>query len=327
MYAWSEDDISVQTEVAKRVLTSAGTTSSDLGLVLAPLSLPVMGHCMVRQFSAVGAGFIPIGSAEPEEVVSLIRNLPVTAVATLPTVASRLLEYMMFVMQMDVDEQIQIRQFLLGGDFVSNARRHRLEQAWRAKCYDFYGISEIFGPMCGECSHRNGLHFPADYVFVEVLDRQTKRPVPEGEPGVAVYTTLWEKGSPLLRYWSDDYVTWTWELCECGRKSPRMRFLGRPVDCADVQGRRLFAKDVEEIVLKFPISDEYYCEYIVRDEGPVVQASVEPIPDFAVPTQELCDALESLFDMPIQLSIADPGTLPRNQVKPRRLIGFPINTQ
>lgn len=326
LYAWSEKDIIVQTEVAKRILTSVGTTSSDLGLILAPLSLPVMGHCMVRQFSAVGAGFIPAGPTDPEKVVSLIRTLPVTVVATLPTVASRLLEYMRFAMHLDVDEQIQIRQFLFGGDFLSNTRRHRLEQAWCAKCYDFYGISEIFGPIGGECSYQDGLHFAADYVFVEVLDPQTKQPVPEGDPGVAVYTTLWEKAFPLLRYWSDDYVTWAWEPCECGRKSPRMRFLGRPVDSADVQGRRLFAKDVEEIILKFPISDEYYCEYIAQDEGPIVQANVEAIPDPPLPTQELRDALESVFGMPVQLNVADPGTLPRDQVKPKRLVGFPVNT-
>ena len=325
LYAWSEKDVIVQTKVAKRILTSVGTTSSDLGLILAPLSLPVMGHCMVRQFSAVGAGFIPVGPTDPEKVVSLIRTLPVTVVATLPTVASRLLEYMRFVMHLDVDEQIQIRQFQFGGDFVSNTRRHRLEQAWSAKCYDFYGISEIFGPICGECSHQDGLHFAADYIFVEVLDPQTKRPALEGEPGVAVYTTLWDKGFPLLRYWSDDYITWTWEPCECGRKSPRIRFLGRPVDCADVQGRRLFAKDVDEVILKFPISDEYYCEYIDQDERSIVQANVEAIPDSHLPTQELCDALESLFSMPVQLNVADPGTLPRDQVKPKRLTGFPVN--
>ena len=325
LYAWSEKDVAVQTYVARRVLTSVGATSSDLGLVLAPLSLPVMGHCMIRQFSAVGAGFVPAGPADPEKIISLIRSLPITVIATLPTVASRLLEYMRFVMHMDADENVRVRQFQFGGDYLSNARRRRLEQAWNAKCYDFYGISEIFGPICGECSRQDGLHFAADYVFVEVLDPQTKHPVPEGEPGVAVYTTLWEKGFPLLRYWSDDYITWTWEPCECRRKSPRLRFLGRSVDCADIWGRKLFAKDIEEVILNFPISDEYYCEYVTQNERPIVQANIEAIPGFSLPAQELRDALEGVFGLPVQLNVADPGTLPRGQVKPKRLVGFPVN--
>jgi phenylacetate-CoA ligase len=324
LYVWSEEDVRAQTEVARRILSSVETTSSDLALILAPLSLPVIGHCMVRQFSAVGAGFIPVGQAGPEEVVSLIRSLPITIIATLPTVASRLFEYMRFAMRLDVDEQIQVRQFQLGGDFVSNARRHRLERVWHAKCYDFYGISEVFGPLSGECLCQNGLHFAADYVFVEVLDPLTKQPVPDGESGVAVYTTLWEKGFPLLRYWTEDYVKWTWEPCPCGRNSPRMWFLGRTVDCADIHGRRLFAKDVEEVLLKFPISDEYYCEYTSNDKGPTVQASVEILPDAPLDTQAFCGALESVFGMPVELNVADPGKLPREQVKPKRLRGFPV---
>ena len=325
LYAWSEKDVLVQTEVAKRILTSAGTTSLDLGLILAPLSLPVMGHCMVRQFSAVGAGFIPLGPSNPEKVVSLIRTLPITVIATLPTVASRLLEYMRFVMHLEIDERIQVSQLQFGGDFLSNARRHRLEKTWHAKCYDFYGISEIFGPICGECSCQDGLHFAADYVFIEVLDPQARQPVPEGKPGVAVYTTLWEKGFPLLRYWSNDYVTWTEKPCECGRNSPRMHFLGRTVDCADLQGRRLFAKEVEDVILKFSIGDEYYCEYVTQDKRPTVQVNVEAIQGYPLPTREFCETLESVFNLPIQLNVANPGTLPRDQVKPRRLVGFPFN--
>jgi phenylacetate-CoA ligase len=323
LYPWSEKDILVQTEVAKRIMTQVGIKPSDLGLVIAPLSLPVMGHCMVRQFSAVGAGFIPIGQTDPGEVVTMLKTLPVSVVATLPAVASRLIQYMGFVLQMNIDTQIRVRRLLLGGDSLSNSRRHRLEQAWNARCYDFYGISEIFGPVGGECQYQEGLHFAADYVLVEVLDPETKQPVPEGKPGIAVFTTLWEKAFPLLRYWSDDYITWTWEPCQCGLCSPRMFFLGRPLDCAEIGGRKLFAKEVDDIILKYPIIDDYYCEYVAHDRRPVIKVNIESAQDSCLPVGEISETLEGLFGMPVELKVAAPGTLSRVQAKPKRLVGFP----
>lgn len=323
LYACTEQDVSVQTEVAQRMMTGVGLDASDMGLVLAPLGLPIMGHCMIRQFAAVGASFVPAGQANPDEVVSLLRSLPITAVATLPTIASRLHEYMRFLMHADVDEPVHVGRLLLGGDSLSRIRRRRLEQGWSAKCYDFYGLSEIFGPLAGECPRQSGLHFASDYVFVELLDPHTKEPVAEGAPGVAVYTTLWEKGFPLLRYWSDDYVTWTWEECACGRKSPRMDFLGRATDCVGHSDHILFPRDIEDTILEFPIGDEYNCEYALHHGKPVVVTNVESLEDTTFSVAELRDALESVFALPVQVNVTGSGTLPRGQAKPKRLVGFP----
>lgn len=326
LYAWSEEDVQVNLEVARRLQSNVGVTSSDMGLILAPLSLPAMGHCMIRQFQAVGAGFIPLGPSDPAQALELIHSLPVTILATLPVVASRLHGYQLHKLGRPLSESVAIRQLQMGGDFLSRARRRRLEHTWRARCYDFYGISEIFGPLCGECSQQAGLHFAADYVFVEVLDPRTRRPVEDGEPGVAVYTTLWRKGFPLLRYWTNDYVIWNQAKCACGQESPRLSFLGRTVDQAICDGRTIFAKDLEEEILAFPVSDEYFC-YMEEDSGRrTVRIAVEPSPGNDVPCGLLRDAAAEIFHANISIDVHQPGSLPRDCVKPRRLVGFPKPT-
>lgn len=324
LYAWNFEDVQIQMEISRRVLKSVGMLPSDLALILAPLSLPVMGHCMIRQYDAVGAGFVPLGPSDPQSVFRFIQELPITVVATLPVVASRLYDYLRFVKNINVTENAHIRQFHFGGDSLSDALRKRLEINWSAQCYDFYGISEIFGPVSGECQYQNGHHFAADYIYMEILDPKTLLPVLEGERGVAVYTTLWKKGFPLLRYWSDDYVSIKWDQCKCGLQSPRVFYHGRPIDSAQTPNGLLFTKDIEERVLRFPISNEYYLEY-KYDGKEYVDFQVEPFPGVDLPIDDMAEELSDQLGLPVKVKLNQPGSLPRESIKPKRLINFPTS--
>lgn len=323
LYAWNEEDVQVQMAVAKRIIGGTGVGESDLGLVLAPLGLPVMGHCMTRQYTAVGAGFVPLALAEPEKIIACLCELTVTAIATLPSAATRLQEYAQNVMHLDLAEITQVKQLHLGGDFLSEGRRLRLEKSWQAQCYNFYGISEIFGPFSGECIHKNGLHVAADFVYVEVVDPRTGQPVEEGQPGVAVYTTLWQKGSPLLRYWTDDFVVYKTDLCDCGQSLPRMHFLGRVADSACVNNKPIFALDVEDILLKYPITSEYYCTYVQDNPSAYIDVKVEALTGKDFPVKLFSEELEYFFGIPVRIDLLLPGTFDRTNPKPKRLNGFP----
>lgn len=319
LYVWNEEDVAVQTTCSKRILQSVGTTADDLGLVLAPISLPVMGHCMMRQYTAVGAGFVPFSVRSPEEVCCFLRDFPITSVATLPVAASRLIAYYLYVLGFPPKDALHVRQLLLGGDFLSESRRRHLEQHWNATCHNLYGISEIFGPMAGECGCKSGLHFSNDYIYVEVLDPVTREPVEPGQPGVAVYTTLWKKGSPLLRYWSDDFVTLRTEPCACGQAYPRLRYHGRLADHAYLNGRLVFPVDVEEIIMGHAFGDEYVCTY----QDGAVDVTVEPVPDADATTDDLAKALEELMHLHVTVKVEPSGSLDRSSPKPKRLHGFP----
>jgi len=299
IYPWSTKDEHVLRKVAARCMKRVGIGAGDIGLVVAPFGMPIMWYCMVNQYLAAGAGVVPLGLASLEVVVNAMSTFPITAVATLPTVATRT----MGIMRKERTSFIKnrLRHFHFGGDYLSNARRRRLQDYFGVECYDFYGLSEIFGPFSGECKQKNGLHLASDSVLVEVLDPYTKELVREGEIGVAVYTTLWEKAAPLLRFWSDDYISMTWGKCECGRTSPRIRYEGRPNAGVRIGRKWIFAKSIEEIVMSFPKnSGEWKIEIEGTVKDPIAKLySEDQHPE--IPVEQIEEDVANLLKMPVKM--------------------------
>jgi len=319
IYPWSTKDDSVLREVSARCMKRIGVGPGDISLVLAPFGMPIMWYCMINQYLAAGAGVVPLGITSSDEILKAMSTFPITSITTLPIVGTRLFEFMSM-KKMSLMKN-RLRHFHFGGDYLSNARRHRIENYWGVKCYDFYGLSEIFGPIAGECEEKKGLHFAADYVLMEVIDPITKEPVPEEKVGVAVYTTLWEKAAPLLRYWSDDYISITWEKCKCERTSPRIIFKGRPIDSGTINNRKIFAKDIEEILLSFSeTSDEWALKIIGSTEQPMAKVYLENTTDYEIHIERMQQELTNWLKIPVKIEIVPFGSFPRSDVKPKRII-------
>jgi phenylacetate-CoA ligase len=320
VYYWTHQDTEVLREAGARAMRRVGITSDDLSLVLAPLGLPIMWYCMFQQYNALGAGVIPLGVRSPSEIINALTTYPVSVISTLPVLGTRLYEFMMSTNN-KWSEDRPLRQFHCGGDFLTENRRRRIESLWNVKCYNFFGMSEIFGPIAGECTHQAGMHFLADQVYLEVLDPETHLPIPDGKPGVAVYTTLWPKGSLLLRYWSDDFIMVNQDVCVCGKKSPRITFLGRPLDMAWVNGSRLFTSQIEETVLAFSQVSSEFQLYLNNDpvSGDTANLIVEETQGARIPIVEVQDALSFLLKIPVTVKVSAAGTLPRDASKPRRI--------
>jgi phenylacetate-CoA ligase len=317
IYPWSLQDDLVLREVSARCMKRIGVGPGDVSLVLAPFGLPIMWYCMITQYLATGASVIPLGLASSNEILKVINSFPITSIATLPVIATRSFE---FINKNRININIEkLRHFHCGGDYLSNARRRRIKNYWNVDCYDFYGLSEIFGPIAGECEVEEGLHFAADYVIVEIIDPVTKEHVPEGDVGVAVYTTLWKKAAPLLRYWSDDYVSVTWEKCMCGCTSPRIIYRGRAIDSVKIDHKRIFAKDVEEVLLSFPeVSDEWGMKIEGTTEQSIATVYVEETP-YDIPNEKIEKELSKLIGIPVKLKIIPYGSFSRENIKPRRI--------
>jgi phenylacetate-CoA ligase len=317
VYPWSRQDDIILKEVSARCMKRVDVGPGDISLILAPFGLPIMWYCMMTQYLATGAGVVPLGITSSNEIIKAMNSFPISIITSLPVIATRLSE---FVSKNKITINTEkLRQFHFGGDYLSNARRRRIESYWNVDCYDFYGLSEIFGPIAGECEVKEGLHLAADCVIVEVIDPTTGEPVPEGEVGVAVYTTLWKKGAPLLRFWSDDYVSITWEKCKCGRTSPRIIYRGRATDSIKVNHGRIFAKDVEEVLLSFPeVSSEWGMKIEGTTDQSIAIVYVERTP-YDVPNERVGNELAKLMGMPAKLEMISPGSFLRENIKPRRI--------
>ena len=210
-YIYNKKDKQVHEEFVRAFYTELGITENDLGGVMAPVDTGVMAHTMMWQFTTMGAGYVNCPIPSPENIIDTITKIPVTVIATRPSIASSVI-YNPYITE--IARNSQVNKLLMGGGFLSSERRKLLEKAWGAECYNMFGMSEMFGPMAGECKMKNGQHYLSDYLMIEIVDPSTGRSLDIGEVGVAVYTTLWDKGFPLLRYWTDDLMKLDYSQCE-----------------------------------------------------------------------------------------------------------------
>ena len=138
------------------------------------------------------------------------------------------------------------------------ATREAIEELWDAKVYDFYGISDIFGACAGMCSERDGLHLAEEHILVEVIDPETLEPVPDGERGEIVLTTLRKTARPMIRFRTGDIGTVNKERCSCGRTHARINITGRLDDMLIVSGVNVFPSDIEFVIRNMKeLSGEY----------------------------------------------------------------------
>ena len=312
-YYWTREDTAVLRQVGGEAMRRVGVSADDLVLVLAPLGMPVMWYCMVQQYNAAGAGIIMPGLLPPDTLLTYLIEYPITVLITLPVIAGRLFEYAQH-FRPEALRHIHLRQVHCGGDFLTQARRRRIEQSWGVACYNFLGMSEILGPLAAETPAQDGLHLAWEHIHLELIDPETRRPVPPGRPGVAVYTTLWPKGAPLLRYWSDDFVALA---RPDDHDAIRLRYLGRASDRLAAGDHDVFVSDVEECVLAYPVGDEWRLE-LAADSAATLR--VESPPGAPLPAAELCAAVSRLIARPVTLATCPPGSLPRDEAKPNRIV-------
>lgn len=253
-YVYSKRDKQVHEEFVKEFFTEFGVKSTDLGGVFAPVDTGVMAHSMMWQFTTMGAGYVTCVEPSPENMIDFIQKLPVSVVATRPSVVCSIVGNPGYE---EIARKSKVRLMLLGGGFLSEGRRKIIEKVWGAECYGLLGMSEIFGPIGAECRVKDGWHYPDKYIFVEVVDPKTHLPVREGEPGVGVYTTLWDKGFPLLRYWTDDIIYLDTKPCACKRPLPKIHYMGRLADCLIINGKYVFPAMLEECLFKYGFTGEY----------------------------------------------------------------------
>ena len=314
--AWSKDDQQVYEQVSGRLLRNIGVGPGDVALLPLTMGMPLAWYAIFSEMRAVGAAVVPLGAAPLEKIAQALANYPVTILKTSPVVASRLFR---FISQEDPHllQMLHLRQIHLAGYFSSKARRRRLAEQWGTECYDMYGLSEI-GLVGGECLEKNGQHFCADFVLQELIDADSHLPVKPRQTGVGVYTSLWKKGSPLLRYWSDDYITIDEAPCACGLDLPRITFRGRDIDCVVLDGRRLFASDVEEILLQDDgVGDEFQVEVYGTRERFYCIVQAESVGRVRVASLE--EELNDLFQAPVELRILPEHAFERSAGKPRRI--------
>ncbi|OUO53147.1 phenylacetate--CoA ligase [Parabacteroides sp. An277] len=200
----------------------------------------------------LGALTVPAAAGNTKRQIKFITDFGTTCLHIIPSYATRLAE-VMYEEGIDPHRDTKLHTVCIGAEPHSEEQRKRIEKLLGVKAYNCFGMSEMNGPgVAFECKEQNGLHIWEDYVIPEIIDPVTLEPVPDGEVGELVLTTINREAMPLLRYRTRDLTCFLPGDCPCGRTHRRLaRFKGRSDDMIILKGVNLFPTQIEKILMKF----------------------------------------------------------------------------
>lgn len=277
----------------------------------------------------VGMLTIPAAAGNTRRQIKFMTDFGTTVVHAIPSYATRIFE----VMQeegIDPRRDTKLRILAIGAEPHSHEQRLRIEEMLGVKAYNSFGMSEMCGPgVAFECKEQNGMHIWEDYYLVEIINPETLEPVPDGELGEMVLTTLNREAMPLLRYRTRDLTRFLPGECPCGRHHRRIdRMQGRSDDMIVLRGVNIFPIQIEQVLMQFKELGNNYL-VTLQTEGSndfmtvEVELSRESFTDDYGRLQLLNKAIASRLHDEILLTphvkLVPPGTLPVSEGKAQRV--------
>jgi phenylacetate-CoA ligase len=273
--AYTARDVELFARVNARSLAMAGAEPGMIlhnaygyGLFTGGLGLHYGGE-------RLGLAVVPVSGGLTERQLMLITDLKPDVIACTPSYALTLAQE--FRERGIAPGDISLRLAVLGAEPWTEAMRHEVDDGLGVKATNIYGLSEVIGPgvSCECVEARAGAHVNEDHFLPEVVDPDTGEPLPEGEEGVLVFTTLTKEALPLVRYWTGDITSLDSEPCSCGRTFTRMdRIKGRADDMLIIRGVNVYPTQVEATLLELPELTPNY-RIVVSREHTLDEADVE----------------------------------------------------
>ena len=231
------------------------------------------------QYGAEKLGMLTVPAAAGNTLRQLkfFTDFGTTVVHAIPSYAGRLYEVMC---QQGIDPRrdTKLRTLVIGAEPHSEDTRRRIEEMLGVKAYNSFGMSEMCGPgVAFECPEQNGMHIWEDYYIGEIVDPDTLEPVPDGEVGELVLTTINREAMPLLRYRTRDLTRILPGSCPCGREHKRLdRMKGRSDDMIILKGVNIFPIQIETVLMKYPeLASDYLITLETRDDNDMMTVEVE----------------------------------------------------
>jgi phenylacetate-CoA ligase len=276
----------------------------------------------------LGCTVVPVSGGGTERQVTLIQDFGAHVLCATPSYALNIAEV---AQGMGVDlRQSKLRVGLFGAEPWSEAMRAELQARLGLTAVDIYGLSEILGPgVACECGvAQAGLHGWEDHFLFEIIDPKSLKPLPLGETGELVITTLTKEALPMIRYRTRDITRLSDEPCACGRTHVRiMRVTGRDDDMLIIRGVNVYPSQIEAVLVGLPDLAPHYQITLTREGAlDAMMVEVELVPGLAMTEQDrvrkagdVAHHIKSLIGVTCQVTIKSAGELPRSQGKAVRV--------
>jgi phenylacetate-CoA ligase len=283
------------------------------------------------QYGAERLGMLTVPAAAGNTLrqIKFIKDFGTTAIHAVPSYVTRIKE-VMDQQGIDPKKDTKLKILAIGAEPHSEAQRKRIEEMLGVKAYNSFGMSEMCGPgVAFECKEQNGLHFWEDYYIVEIVNPETLEPVPEGEIGELVLTTINREAMPLLRYRTRDLTRILGHDCPCGRHHVRLdRMKGRSDDMMVLRGVNIFPIQIETILMQFKELSTNYLITLTTDgdnDNMTVEVELEDLftDDYAQLeklTKDITRALKDEILLTPHVKLVAKGTLPVSEGKAVRVV-------
>lgn len=302
----------------------AGITNKDRIQITPGYGLWTAGIGFQAGCEKLGAMAVPMGPGNTDKQIQMMIDLKSTVITATSSYALVLAEE---IEKRGRKDQICLKKGVIGSERWSEKKRQAIREGLGIELYDIYGLTEIYGPGIGiNCEHEEGIHYWDDYIYIEIIDPKTGEPVPDGEPGEIVITTLVKEGAPLLRFRTHDMSRIIPEPCSCGRSYPRIDIIrGRSDDMFKVHGVNMFPGQVEEILQQVDGVLSEYVINIAHDEDHnrdvmLVTVEAEGRVDFEQAGAKIRELFKSRIGVTPKITVVPFGTLPRSEKKTKRVI-------
>ena len=326
---YTRNDLSMWAEVVTRSLGMAGVHKNDIVQVAYGYGLFTGGLGMHYGTENLGATVIPISGGNTKKQIQIMQDFGSTIIACTPSYALYLAEVLN---EMGIDpSDLKLRIGIFGAEPWSENMRSQIEANLKIKAIDIYGLSEVIGPgVSCECEHQVGMHVNEDHFVPEIIDPETLKPLPEGEIGELVFSTITKEGIPILRYRTRDLTRLNYEKCACGRTLVRMeKCKGRSDDMLIIRGVNVFPSQIESVLLEMSETEPHY-QLIVEREGnlDVLQLLVEVQEQFFSDEirvlqelkKKITHNIQSTLGISVDVKLVEPKTIERTSGKAKRVI-------
>ena len=319
---YTAKDVDDWGEMFKRCYEFAGITNKDRIQITPGYGLWTAGIGFQNGCEKLGAMAVPMGPGNTEKQLQMMMDLKSTVICATSSYALLLAEE---IEKRGIGDKICLKKGVIGSERWGDKMRERIRTELGIELYDIYGLTEIYGPGIGiNCKYDTGMHYWDDYLYLEIIDPETGRNVPDGEWGEIVITTLVKEGAPLIRFRTHDLSRIIPGECPCGSPFPRIDVIsGRSDDMMKIKGVNVFPKQIEEVLSLFPeLSSEYQIRISHLDGRDSMRIYVEAsgTNDFKDLQKKVAETIKSRIGFTPIVYVVELGFLPRSEKKSKRVI-------
>jgi phenylacetate-CoA ligase len=317
--AYTEADLAQWAECMARCQVMAGMQPGDTIQIMPTFGLFNGGFGFYHGARALGLFIVPASSGNTARQITLMRDFKVKGIGSVVSYASRIIE----MLDETNSELPDLKIGIFGAETFSDELRARVESRLGIKAFDIYGMTETggVGTTGADCEARSGIHVWSDQYITEIVDPVTGEPLPDGETGEVVFTSLTRQAIPVIRYRTRDLSRIISRgACACGRTGVRLeRITGRCDDMLIVKGVNFFPKQVEQALMEIPgVLPEY--QIIIEEKEGVTDVRIHVEAEEGVTGYMVEKHLKEKLGFSPKGDIFKPGTLPRSEGKAVRVV-------